>query len=64
MEHYLNLAVKSIFIENLALAFFLGISPDGSTTSSSSASPAASTISPIFPGTRSPFRCTAITAAS
>jgi Na+-transporting NADH:ubiquinone oxidoreductase subunit E len=25
MEHYLNLAVKSIFIENLALAFFLGM---------------------------------------
>ncbi len=25
MEHYLNLAVKAIFIENLALAFFLGM---------------------------------------
>lgn len=25
MEHYLNLAVKSIFVENLALAFFLGM---------------------------------------
>ena len=25
MEHYLNLAVKSIFIENMALAFFLGM---------------------------------------
>ena len=25
MEHYLNIAVKSIFIENMALAFFLGM---------------------------------------
>ena len=25
MEHYLNLAVKAIFIENMALAFFLGM---------------------------------------
>ena len=25
LEHYLNLAVKSIFIENMALAFFLGM---------------------------------------
>lgn len=25
VEHYLNLAVKSIFIENMALAFFLGM---------------------------------------
>ena len=25
MEHYLNLAIKSIFIENMALAFFLGM---------------------------------------
>ena len=25
MEHYLNLAIKSIFVENLALAFFLGM---------------------------------------
>ena len=25
MEHYLNLAVKSIFVENMALAFFLGM---------------------------------------
>lgn len=25
MEHYLNLVVKSIFIENMALAFFLGM---------------------------------------
>jgi Na+-transporting NADH:ubiquinone oxidoreductase subunit E len=25
MEHYLNLAIKAIFIENLALAFFLGM---------------------------------------
>ena len=24
MEHYLNLAVKAIFVENMALAFFLG----------------------------------------
>ncbi len=26
MEHYLNLAVKSIFVENMALAFYLGMS--------------------------------------
>ena len=25
MEHYVDLAVKSIFIENMALAFFLGM---------------------------------------
>ena len=25
MEHYLSLLVKSIFIENLALSFFLGM---------------------------------------
>jgi Na+-transporting NADH:ubiquinone oxidoreductase subunit E len=25
MEHYLSLFIKSIFIENLALAFFLGM---------------------------------------
>ena len=25
MEHYLNLAIKAIFIENMALAFFLGM---------------------------------------
>ena len=25
LEHYMNLAVKSIFIENMALAFFLGM---------------------------------------
>jgi len=25
MEHYINLAVKAIFVENLALAFFLGM---------------------------------------
>jgi len=25
LEHYLNLAIKSIFIENMALAFFLGM---------------------------------------
>ena len=25
MEEYLNLAVKSIFVENMALAFFLGM---------------------------------------
>ena len=25
MEHYLNLAVTSIFVENMALAFFLGM---------------------------------------
>ena len=25
MEHYLNLAVKAIFVENMALAFFLGM---------------------------------------
>ncbi len=25
MEHYLNLAIKSIFVENMALAFFLGM---------------------------------------
>ena len=25
LEHYLNLAVKSIFVENMALAFFLGM---------------------------------------
>ena len=25
MEHYLNLGIKSIFIENMALAFFLGM---------------------------------------
>ncbi len=25
MEHYLNLAIKAIFVENLALAFFLGM---------------------------------------
>ena len=24
MEHYLSLAVKAIFVENMALAFFLG----------------------------------------
>ena len=24
-EHYLNLAIKSIFVENMALAFFLGM---------------------------------------
>lgn len=27
MEHYLNLFVKAIFIENMALAFFLGMCP-------------------------------------
>ncbi|HOZ47920.1 MAG TPA: NADH:ubiquinone reductase (Na(+)-transporting) subunit E [Candidatus Hydrogenedentes bacterium] len=27
MEHYLSLGVKSIFIENMALAFFLGMCP-------------------------------------
>lgn len=27
VEHYLSLAVKSIFIENMALAFFLGMCP-------------------------------------
>ena len=25
MEHYANLAVKAIFVENMALAFFLGM---------------------------------------
>jgi len=25
LEHYLSLAVKSIFVENMALAFFLGM---------------------------------------
>ena len=25
MEHYLSLAVQSIFVENMALAFFLGL---------------------------------------
>ena len=25
MEHYINLAIKSIFIENILLAFFLGM---------------------------------------
>ena len=25
LEHYMNLAVKSMFIENMALAFFLGM---------------------------------------
>ena len=25
MEHYLNLAIKAVFIENMALAFFLGM---------------------------------------
>jgi len=25
MEHYLSLFIKSIFIENMALAFFLGM---------------------------------------
>ena len=25
MEHYLNLAIKAIFVENMALAFFLGM---------------------------------------
>ena len=25
MEHYLNLAIKAIFVENLALTFFLGM---------------------------------------
>ena len=25
MEHYISLAVKAIFIENLALSFFLGM---------------------------------------
>ena len=25
LEHYLDLAVKAIFIENMALAFFLGM---------------------------------------
>lgn len=25
MEHYLNLFIKSIFIENMALSFFLGM---------------------------------------
>ena len=25
MEHYLNLFIKSVFIENMALAFFLGM---------------------------------------
>jgi hypothetical protein len=25
MEHYLNLAVRSIFLENMALAYFLGM---------------------------------------
>ncbi len=25
MEHYLNIAIRSIFIENMALAFFLGM---------------------------------------
>ena len=25
MEHYLSLAVKAIFVENMALAFFLGM---------------------------------------
>ena len=27
IEHYLNLAVKAIFVENIALAFFLGMCP-------------------------------------
>ncbi len=27
LEHYLNLGIKSIFIENMALAFFLGMCP-------------------------------------
>lgn len=27
VEHYLNLAVKAIFVENIALAFFLGMCP-------------------------------------
>ena len=25
LEHYINLAIKAIFIENMALAFFLGM---------------------------------------
>ena len=25
MEHYVNLAIKAIFVENLALSFFLGM---------------------------------------
>ena len=25
LEHYLNLGVKAIFVENMALAFFLGM---------------------------------------
>ena len=25
MEHYVNLAVKAVFVENMALAFFLGM---------------------------------------
>ena len=25
MEHYINLAVKAVFVENMALAFFLGM---------------------------------------
>ena len=25
MEHYLNILVRSVFLENMALAFFLGI---------------------------------------
>ena len=25
LEHYLSLAVKAIFVENMALAFFLGM---------------------------------------
>jgi len=25
MEHYVNLALKALFVENLALAFFLGM---------------------------------------
>ena len=25
MEHYLNIAIRSIFLENMALAFFLGM---------------------------------------
>ena len=25
MEHYLNIAIRSMFLENMALAFFLGM---------------------------------------
>ena len=45
LEHYLSLAVKAIFVENMALAFFLGmcsflaVSRQGRAPPSASAAP-------------------------